>query len=133
VQFRTVQTLNEVIHNLIHFQYGLCGDSRIASRLMLFRHWYHVPLLGLYGPEKIVGHLGQIGQEACPLTANEYIEQATVLDNFDPGPTLRSWFRPATEDEAFRLRLELAYLLGRYGREPNGVIYMYVLKTKGYC
>jgi hypothetical protein len=131
VQFRTVQTLNEVIHNLLHFHNELCRDNRIVTRLSLFRYWFHVPLLGAFGPGKIIGHVKLASQEICPLSADEYIEQATVLDNFDPVPTLRNWFRPVSEDEAFRLRLELDYFLNRYGREPNSMIYMYVLKTKG--
>jgi len=128
VQYRTVQTLSEVIHNLIHFQNELCGDNRISARLTLFRYWFYVPLIDQFGPEKIIGHVKQSGQGGKPLSSDEYIEQAAALDNFDPAPTLRNWFRPATGEEAFRLRLELAYWLGRYGREPNDVIYMYVLK-----
>lgn len=133
VQYRTVQTLCEVIHNLIHFQNELCTDKRISARLTLFRYWFHVPLLGQFGPEKIIGHVKDAGQVGMPLSADQYIEQAAILDNFDPAPTLRNWFRPATEEEAFRLRLSLACWLGRHGREPNDVIYMYVLKSKGYC
>lgn len=131
VQFRNVQNLNEVIHNLIHFQNELCRDNRIAARLTLFRYWFHVPLLGAFGPEKIIGHVKMNGQEIGPLSADEYIKQATILDNFDPSPTLRNWFRPVSEDEEFRLRLELDYFLSRYGRESNRVIHIYVLKTKG--
>ncbi len=132
MQFRTVQTLSEAFHNLFHFENELCADSRIVARLGLFRHWYHVPALDLFGPAKIIGHVRQSGQRSLPLTADDYIEHAGQLDNLDPEPTLREWFRPATEDEAFRLRLELAWLLGRYGREPNDVIYIYVLKLKGF-
>jgi hypothetical protein len=128
VQLRTVQTLQEVIHNILHFNGEFGADSRVSSRLALFRHWYHVPLLGLFGPEKFIGHVKQTGGEASPLSASEYMEHADLLDNFDPKPTLREWFRPATEEEEFRLRLELAYVLGRRAREPNGVIYMYVLR-----
>ena len=57
-----------------------------------------------------------------------YLEHADILDHFDPQPTLREWFRPATEEEEFRLRLELAYALDRHGREPNDMISMHVLK-----
>lgn len=128
VQFRTVQTLQEVIHNIIHFDGEFGSDSRVAARLALFRHWYYVPLLGLFGPEKFIGHVKQNGNESAPLSASEYLEQADTLDNLDPNPSLREWFRPATEDETFRLRLELAYVLGKHGREPNDLVYIYVLK-----
>ena len=119
MQFRTVQTLQEVIHNIIHCDGEFGSDSRVAARLALFRHWYYVPLLGLFGPEKFIGHVKQNGNESAPLSASEYL---------DPNPSLREWFRPATEDETFRLRLELAYVLGKHGREPNDLVYIYVLK-----
>jgi len=128
VQFRTVQNLQEVIHNIIHCDGEFGSDSRVAARLALFRHWYYVPLLGLFGPEKFIGHVKENDGGAFPLSMTEYLEQADALDNFDPQPTLREWFRPATGEEDFRLRLELAYVLGRHGREPNDLIYMQVLK-----
>lgn len=128
MRLRTVQTLQEVIHNILHFQGEFGSDSRVTSRLALFRHWYYVPLLGLFGPEKFIGHVKQEGQVPSPLSVTEYLENADTLDNFDPKPTLREWFRPATEEEEFRLRLELAYVLDRQGREPNSAIYIYVLK-----
>ena len=128
MQLRTVQSLKEVIHNILHFNGEFGSDSRVSARLALFRHWYHVPLLGLFGPGKFIGHVIQTGDETFPLSASEYLEHADTLDNFDPKPTLREWFRPSTEEEDFRLRLELSYVLGKHGREPNGVIYMYVLR-----
>ena len=127
MQLRTVRTLQEVIHNILHFNGEFGSDTRVSARLALFRHWYFVPLLGLFGPEKFIGHVKQTGEEASPLSAAEYLEHADMLDNFNPQPTLREWFRPATEEEKFRLRLELAYVLGKFGREPNGVVYFYVL------
>jgi len=128
VQFRTVQTLQEVIHNIIHFNGEVGADARIPARLTLFRYWYYVPLLELFGPEKFIGHVKQVEEKTSPLSASDYLEHADLLDNFDPKPTLREWFRRATADEEFRLRLELAYVLGKHGREPNDVIYMYVLR-----
>ena len=73
----------------------------------------------------------EAGEQIVPLSVADYLEHADALDNLDPQPTLREWFRPATEEEAFRLRLELAYILGRQGREPNDVIHMYVMKESG--
>lgn len=128
MQFRTVRNLHEVIHNILHFNGGFGADSRITARLALFRHWYYVPLLDLFGPEKFIGHVAEAGEGSLPLTVEEYLAHADILDNFDPKPTLREWFRPATEEEAFRLRLELSGVLSRHGREPNGMVYMYVLK-----
>jgi len=128
MQLRTVQTLQEVIHNILHFNREFVFDTRLSCRLGLFRNWYYVPLLRLFGPEKFIGHAFQNGGTGSPLSADEYLEHAETLDNFDPKPTLREWFRPATEEENFRLRLELAYFLGQSGREPNGMIYIHVLK-----
>jgi hypothetical protein len=128
MRLRTVKTLNEVIHNVLHFNGDFCADSQVVARLAHFRHWYHVPLLGLFGPGKIIGHVKQDGETVLPLMATEYLKHAEALDNLDPEPTLREWFRSATEDEAFRLQLELAYALGQYGREPNGTVHIYVLK-----
>lgn len=128
MQLRTVQTLPEVIHNLIHFNGEFGRDGRAASRLALFRHWYYVPLLALFGPEKFIGHVEQAVDRAVPLSVAVYLDHADFLDKLDPQPTLREWFRPVTEEEAFRLRLELAYVLDQYGREPNDLIYMYILK-----
>lgn len=128
MQLRTVQSLQEVIHNVLHFNSDFGFDSRVSGRLGLFRHWYYVPLLGLFGPEKFIGHVKQTGKEVAPLSVDEYLEHAETLDNYDPKPTLREWFRPATEHERFRLRLELAYLLGRQGREPNDGLVIHVLK-----
>ena len=132
MQFRTVQNLQEVIHNILHFNGDLGSDSRVSARLALFRHWYYVPLLGLFGPEKFIGHVKQAGESSFPLTVQEYMEQTDILDNFDPKPTLREWFRPATEEEQFRLRLELSYVLGKQGREPNESVTIYVLKESLY-
>lgn len=132
MRLRTVQTLQEVIHNILHFNGEFGTDSRVSGRLGLFRHWYYVPLVGLFGPEKFIGHVKQAGNEIAPLSVAEYLEHAETLDNFDPKPTLREWFRPATEDEEFRLRLELAYLLGKHGREPNGVVYFHVMKEANF-
>ena len=128
MQLRTVHTLQEVIHNILHFNEEFGSDDRAANRLALFRHWYHVPLLGLFGPEKFIGHVKQQDGYGSPLSVSEYLANAEILDNFDPKPTLREWFRPATEEETFRLQLELAYTLGQHRREPNGVIYIYVMK-----
>lgn len=128
MRLRTVQSLEEVIHNLLHFNGEYGADKRISARLALFRHWYYVPLLGLFGPGKMIGHVKQQEGTAVPLSVEEYLEHAGALDNFDPQPTLRSWFRPATGEEEFRLRLELAYFLSVQGREPNGALYMCVLK-----
>jgi len=128
VQLRTVQTLQEVIHNILHFSREFGSDSRVTVRLGLFRHWYYVPLLGLFGPEKFIGHVRQNDDDGAPLSVAEYLEYTEILDNFDPKPTLREWFRAATEDEEFRLRLELAYRLGQAGREPNSSVCLYVLK-----
>jgi len=132
VQVRTVRTLQEVLHNILHFNGGVGSDSQIAVRLALFRHWYFVPLLGMFGPEKFIGHVKQAGEASFPLTVQEYMEQTDILDNFDPKPTLREWFRPATEEEQFRLRLELSYVLGKQGREPNESVTIYVLKESLY-
>ena len=132
MQVRTVRTLQEVLHNILHFNGGVGSDSQIAVRLALFRHWYYVPLLGLFGPEKFIGHVKQAGESSFPLTVQEYMEQTDILDNFDPKPTLREWFRPATEEEQFRLRLELSYVLGKQGREPNESVTIYVLKESLY-
>ncbi len=128
MQLRTVETLQEVIHNILHFNGEFGADPRVFSRLALFRHWYFVPLLGVLGPEKFIGHVKQTDTAAVPLSVEEYLEHADILDHFDPQPTLREWFRPATEEEEFRLRLELAYALDRHGREPNDMISMHVLK-----
>ena len=132
MQVRTVRTLQEVLHNILHFNGGVGSDSQIAVRLALFRHWYFVPLLGMFGPEKFIGHVKQAGESSFPLTVQEYMEQTDILDNFDPNPTLREWFRPATEEEQFRLRLELSYVLGKQGREPNESVIIYVLKESLY-
>ena len=132
MQVRTVRTLQEVLHNILHFNGGVGSDSQIAVRLALFRHWYFVPLLGMFGPEKFIGHVKQAGESSFPLTVQEYMEQTDILDNFDPKPTLREWFRPATEEEQFRLRLELSYVLGKQGREPNASVTIYVLKESLY-
>ena len=132
MQVRTVRTLQEVLHNILHFNGGVGSDSQIAIRLALFRHWYYVPLLGMFGPEKFIGHVKQAGESSFPLTVQEYMEQTDILDNFDPKPTLREWFRPATEEEQFRLRLELSYVLGKQGREPNESVTIYVLKESLY-
>ena len=132
MQVRTVRTLQEVLHNILHFNGGVGSDSQIAARLALFRHWYYVPLLGMFGPEKFIGHVKQAGESSFPLTVQEYMEQTDILDNFDPKPTLREWFRPATEEEQFRLRLELSYVLGKQGREPNESVTIYVLKESLY-
>ena len=132
MQVRTVRTLQEVLHNILHFNGGVGSDSQIAVRLALFRHWYFVPLLGMFGPEKFIGHVRQAGESSFPLTVQEYMEQTDILDNFDPKPTLREWFRPATEEEQFRLRLELSYVLGKQGREPNESVIIYVLKESLY-
>lgn len=132
MQVRTVRTLQEVLHNILHFNGGVGSDSQIAVRLALFRHWYFVPLLGMFGPEKFIGHVKQAGESSFPLTVQEYMEQTDILDNFDPKPTLREWFRPATEEEQFRLRLELSYVLGKQGREPNESVTIYVLKESLY-
>ena len=132
MQVRTVLTLQEVLHNILHFNGGVGSDSQIAVRLALFRHWYYVPLLGMFGPEKFIGHVKQAGESSFPLTVQEYMEQTDILDNFDPKPTLREWFRPATEEEQFRLRLELSYVLGKQGREPNESVTIYVLKESLY-
>ena len=132
MQVRTVRTLQEVLHNILHFNGGVGSDSQIAVRLALFRHWYFVPLLGMFGPEKFIGHVKQAGESSFPLTVQEYMEQTDILDNFDPKPTLREWFRPATEEEQFRLRLELSYVLGKQGREPNESVSIYVLKDSLY-
>ncbi len=132
MQVRTVRTLQEVLHNILHFNGGVGSDSQIAVRLALFRHWYFVPLLGMFGPEKFIGHVKQAGESSFPLTVQEYMEQTDILDNFDPKPTLREWFRPATEEEQFRLRLELSYVLGKQGREPNESVIIYVLKESLY-
>ena len=132
MQVRTVRTLQEVLHNIIHFNGGVGSDSQIAVRLALFRHSYFVPLLGMFGPEKFIGHVKQAGESSFPLTVQEYMEQTDILDNFDPKPTLREWFRPATEEEQFRLRLELSYVLGKQGREPNESVTIYVLKESLY-
>ena len=132
MQVRTVRTLLEVLHNILHFNGGVGSDSQIAVRLALFRHWYFVPLLGMFGPEKFIGHVKQAGESSFPLTVQEYMEQTDILDNFDPKPTLREWFRPATEEEQFRLRLELSYVLGKQGREPNASVTIYVLKESLY-
>ena len=132
MQVRTVRTLQEVLHNILHFNGGVGSDSQIAVRLALFRHWYYVPLLGMFGPEKFIGHVKQAGESSFPLTVQEYMEQTDILDNFDPKPTLREWFRPATEEEQFRLRLELSYVLGKQGREPNESVIIYVLKESLY-
>ena len=132
MQVRTVRTLQEVLHNILHFNGGVGSDSQIAVRLALFRHWYFVPLLGMFGPEKFIGHVKQAGESSFPLTVQEYMEQTDILDNFDPKPTLREWFRPATEEEQFRLRLELSYVLGKQGREPNESVTIYVLKDSLY-
>ena len=132
MQVRTVRTLQEVLHNILHFNGGVGSDSQIAVRLALFRHWYFVPLLGMFGPENFIGHVKQAGESSFPLTVQEYMEQTDILDNFDPKPTLREWFRPATEEEQFRLRLELSYVLGKQGREPNESVTIYVLKESLY-
>lgn len=132
MQLRTVQTLQEVIHTILHFNGEFGSDNRVPARLAMFRHWYHVPLLELFGPEKFIGHVKQNGEEISPLTASEYLEHADILDNYDPKPTLREWFRPATEEEEFRLRLELAYVLGKHGREPNNKVYIYILRESLY-
>ena len=132
MQVRTVRTLQEVLHNILHFNGGVGSDSQIAVRLALFRHWYYVPLLGMFGPEKFIGHVKQAGESSFPLTVQEYMEQTDILDNFDPKPTLREWFRLATEEEQFRLRLELSYVLGKQGREPNESVTIYVLKESLY-
>ena len=132
MQVRTVRTLQEVLHNILHFNGGVGSDSQIAVRLALFRHWYYVPLLGMFGPEKFIGHVKQAGESSFPLTVQEYMEQTDILDNFDPKPTLREWFRPATEEEQFRLRLELSYVLGKQGREPNESVTIYVLNESLY-
>lgn len=132
MQVRTVRTLQEVLHNILHFNGGVGSDSQIAVRLALFRHWYFVPLLGMFGPEKFIGHVKQAGESSFPLTVQEYMEQTDILDNFDPKPTLREWFRLATEEEQFRLRLELSYVLGKQGREPNESVTIYVLKESLY-
>lgn len=132
MQVRTVRTLQEVLHNILHFNGEVVSDGQIAVRLALFRHWYFVPLLGMFGPEKFIGHVKQAGESSFPLTVQEYMEQTDILDNFDPKPTLREWFRPATEEEQFRLRLELSYVLGKQGREPNESVIIYVLKESLY-
>jgi len=92
VQVRTVRTLQEVLHNILHFNGGVGSDSQIAVRLALFRHWYFVPLLGMFGPEKFIGHVKQAGESSFPLSVPEYMEQTDILDNFDPKPTLRNGF-----------------------------------------
>ena len=128
MRLRTAQTLTEVLHNIIHFNGDFGRDGRVAPRLALFRHWYYVPLLDLFGPEKFIGHVEHCDEQAKPLSVDDYLAHADLLDNLDPQPTLREWFRLVTEEEAFRLRLELAYVLGKQGREPNDLIYLYILK-----
>jgi hypothetical protein len=128
MHFCTVRTLAEVFHNILHFNMELGRDTRMVIRLAMFRHWYYVPCLEMFGPEKFIGHVRQNDTERQPLSTETYLAQAEFIDDLDPAPTLYNWFRPAKEDELFRLRLELAYVLARAGREPNELTTIYVLK-----
>lgn len=51
-----VDSYDQVVDNVKRFNEAVDADHPITDRLSLFRHWYYIPELDMFGPSKFVGY-----------------------------------------------------------------------------
>jgi len=82
----------------------------ILSQLSLFKHWYYIKEIDMFGPNKYIGYK--------EINTSKY-NRGYGLDGRDTERVLQQWFRQLAKGsgEEMELKRQLEILLGSYGKK----------------
>lgn len=53
---KLVTSVDEVVENVKQFNQDLKEGMDVSAQLTMFRHWYYIPSIGMFGPSKYIGY-----------------------------------------------------------------------------
>lgn len=110
-------TYQEIIENVKQFNNDLKNSTDIVSQLSMFKHWYYVSEIGMFGPSKYIGYVD--------MNVGKY-NRGKNKDGRDTEKILVKWFRKSTIEETNELTPELNHLFFGYRKKlrKNYVIHV---------
>ncbi len=114
---KLVTDIEQVKQNVKQFNADLRQNTDIISQLSMFRHWYFIDELGMFGPSKFIGYAG---------INTENYRRGKGKDGRDTEPVLAAWFRKATMEEQELLAKDLDILVAGYGKKVKSNFIIHV-------
>jgi hypothetical protein len=107
-----VTNYKDVISNMKQFNRDLLDQLEIKEQLTLFKHWYYIPHLNLFGPSKFIGYK--------QMNSGQY-EQIKKRPSMETKRVLTEWFYPVQVEsmEDLILRDQLGSLLDLCEKKPR--------------
>jgi hypothetical protein len=119
METKLVTFIDEVIKNIEQFNRDLKEELDVVSQLTMFKHWYYIPGLNMYGPSKYIGYKSMNTSRYNRGRGKTGVETEKILKN---------WFMqiPNESESDERLRNQLVALLDIYGKKlrSNAVIHI---------
>jgi len=111
----------EILENVKQFNNDLKNSTDIVSQLRMFKHWYYVPEIFMFGPSKYIGHIN--------MNVGKY-NRGKSNDGRNTEKILVQWFRKSTIEETTELILELELLLSYNHKKLRKNYVIHVKKIK---
>ncbi len=121
-QVELVDNYQEVRDNIMQFSRDLEKDPYLRKFLSLYRNWYYLPQLDMFGPGMFIGYKNMNSDRYGLLqrAGRELQVTGRILDSRKVGRVLCRWFK-AVEEEEYRWELyrRLVAFLKVNGKTPN--------------
>ncbi|WP_017754965.1 hypothetical protein [Calidifontibacillus oryziterrae] len=116
-----VTKLDEVIENVKQFNKDLAAGEDVISQLTMFKHWYYLEELDLFGPSKYVGYKN--------MNTSRY-DRGKGKTGVDTEAVLKQWFRKLENgsEEEQKLMVKLMNLVEGYHKRVRSNAFVHVLK-----
>lgn len=121
MSFNLVTTLEEVETNIIQFNKDMANNTDIINQLSLFRHWYYVDKIQLFGPSKYIGYKN--------MNVDKY-DRGRGKDGGKTEAVLKKWFVELAHsaEQSESLMIELSSTLLEYDKNVRKNAIIHILK-----
>lgn len=117
-----VKTYDGIVQNVERFNNELPTSSVLINKLKMFKRWYYIPEIGIFGPSKYIGY-----RDMSQAVYQEDLQDGGVTEG-----VLRGWFDVLDEGSELDILLkgELNAMLRLYGKSIKQNAFIHV--PKGY-
>ncbi|MGP4108627.1 hypothetical protein [Virgibacillus sp. L01] len=116
-----VTSIDEVIINVKQFNKDLEEGTNVVSQLTMFKHWYYISSLGMFGPSKYIGYKN--------MNTSRY-NRGKGKTGIDTERVLTKWFikLPTSSKEENKYMDKLIGLLNSYEKKVRSNSCIHILK-----
>ncbi|MEC5425869.1 hypothetical protein QGM71_20655 [Virgibacillus sp. C22-A2] len=102
-----VTSLDEVVDNVKQFNQDLQDGLDVITQLSMFKHWYYIPNIDMFGPSKYIGYKN--------MNTLKY-DRGKAKTGVDTEKVLKRWFKDLSNgsDVEKEFKIQLIELLETY-------------------